>query len=156
MEEPLEQELKSISAGMRQDAGRRLLRFFLAAVTAFLVALLTILFMRYLIVGYDRSASAALTRYISVPSLMISRNKGSGIARIERPGELPETPLLEDDDVQQASSAYLDENTLGMPDMTRPLGTIDQDIALPSLDEEPSSDREKMSDLKQAILNAED
>ena len=155
MEEPLEQDLKSISADMRQNAGRRLLRFFLAGLSALLIALLTILFMRYLIVGYDRSASAALTRYISVPSLIISRNRDSGIARIARPAETPETPLLEDDDVKQESSAYLEENTLEMPSMTRPDQSISQELALPSLDGPPASDREKMSEIKQAILEGD-
>ncbi len=139
---------------MQENTGRRLLRFGVAGFTAILMVLVTLLFMRYLITGYDRSASAALTRYISVPSLTITRSKAPDIERITRPAALPDTPVIDEEDVQTESSEFIEESTLAFPEMTAPENNMNEAIRIPELQSAPSGERNKMNELKEAILNA--
>ena len=154
MDDRNSEELKNISARLQDRPGRRLLRFTVAGVTAIFMVLLTILFMRYLITGYDRSASAALTRYISLPSFTISRKKTADIERITRPAILPETPVMDDEDLMAESSELAGENVLALPEMSLPGNNIDDTVSMPDLQSIPADEKSRMNELKEAILNA--
>ncbi len=146
-------ELENIRTHMQVHTGRRLLRFIAAGFVAILMVLLTILFMRFLITGYDRSASAALTRYISLPSLTITRKKTSDNERILRPAAMTEAPVMSEDNLQIESSGFIEDDALTMPALMLPDNDMNQSITLPELQSAPSSEKSKMDELKQAILN---
>ncbi len=131
--------------------GRRLLRFLVAGLIAMMVTFMIILFMRFLIKGYDESTSALITRYISLPRVIISRGKSEETVRPAKPGDRPYIPGLDDPDTKQEPAATLDEQPYEFPLMSIP----EQNIDLPQLESAPPGKLEKLQQIKQAIL-AED
>lgn len=134
---------------------RPLFRFLVAGLIATVVTIIILLFMRFLVVGYDKSATDAITRYFTLRTVVLSEGEEEGRARVERPTERPDVPAIDDNDSQQKSAAVLDETSFDIPAMPTPERHIEREILMPELESAALSTREKLQQIKQRIL-AED
>lgn len=130
---------------------RKLLRFLIAGVSALLVAFATLLFMQFLVDGFDDSASNTLTRYISLPSLTIQR-RDEGVAKPIKPLLRPEIDVTGQTglDKEQPSADGSAMEIGGMPGLE---GNIETEISLPGLDDPTKQEREKMRKTKKALTS---
>ena len=134
------------------SAGRKLLRFLLAGMTALLIVFITLLFMRFLVSGYDDRASNTLTRYISLPSFTIHRR----VVEEEKPIKPMLEPELEIEEENNLAGAPTEsELELSIDSPVAVPGMIEADIQLPGLGENESSEREKLRQIKEALTSGE-
>ena len=134
------------------SAGRKILRFVLAGITALLIVFITLLFMRFLVKGYDDKASSTLTRYISLPSLTIHRRSYEE----EKPIKPLLQPELELDEISDlAEKPDETETELAIESPASVPGLIETEIILPGLEDNGESDRKKLQQIKEALTNSE-
>lgn len=146
-------EQKEFYPKLSVSIGRKLLRFFIAGFSALLVAFATLLFMQFLVDGFDDSASNTLTRYISLPSLTIQRSEEE-ISRPIKPLTRPEIDVAEQSEAdEEAPSA--DGSAMKIGGMPGLEGKIETEINLPGLGDPTNQDREKMQQIKEALTSDE-
>lgn len=143
------------AAKINELLSRPLFRFLVAGLIATVVTIIILLFMRFLMMGYDKSATDAITRYFTLRTVVLSEGEGEGRARVERPTDRPDVPAIDDNDSQQESAASLDETSFDIPAMPTPERNIEREILMPELEPAPLSTQEKLRQIKQGIL-AED
>jgi hypothetical protein len=132
--------------------GNPFLRFFVAGLVAIVVTTCLLLLMRFLIMGYDKSATEAMTQYFTLKTIVLTDGEEDKRLRVERPGERPELPGLDEFDFVQSSSILEDESSVDAPAISSPQQDIEKDFQLPQLETEVMSVQEKLQQIKQEIL----
>ena len=125
-----------------------LVRFFIAGLLALFITFVLILGMRFLIKGYDDTATGTLMRHFTLSKLPhTTRNEGD-IFDIKKPVDLPLIPDLEDSEIYSESNIFLEENVMDIKPQTAPVQIIQTDI--PSLKLSPAniSTQDKLSEDK--------
>jgi len=138
----------------RQALAHPLFRLLAAGLLASVITFALLLFMRFLIVGYDRSTSDAITRYLSLQTVISHRAVDDRLKRIERPAERPEFTGMDESDFNQDAEAFVPEQATDAPVILSP-PVINTDIQLPTLEAAALSDQEKLQLIKQEILSGE-
>ena len=148
--EDLTEENREAYPTLVVSAGRKLLRFVLAGVTALLIVFITLLFMRFLVKGYDDKATTKLSRYISLPSITIHRRSTEEFKPI-KPLLEPDFELDEDNDFTEQPMDEEMELKIEAPDSVP--GRIEAEIVLPGLANTEVDDRDKMRQIKEALTS---
>jgi hypothetical protein len=151
----LETDVDSSSV-LSQKPGGTLVRFIIAACVASVITFTLLFFMKYLIMGYDKSATNAISQYFTLRTIDISDGKEEKIKRIERPGDRPDVPELEESEFKEESKLFLEQNALDMPSTSVPEKIADADIALPQLAPPALTTQEKLIQIKEGILSEKD
>ncbi len=151
--QPPQTEPKATANPIRRLAPT-LLRFILAGIIASVITFFLLFVMRYLIVGYDNSATGAITRYFTLKTIKLP-DKEERRLRVERPSEEPEFSGMAEPDFNQESAAFPDEQNLDVPEPLSSAAEIEKDIQLPQLEVAPLSTQEKLRQIKQHILSEE-
>lgn len=136
------------------SAGRKLLRFALAGIAALVIAFATLLFMTFLVNGLDDTASNTLTRYISLPSMTIHRRAEEEFRPI-KPQLQPEIEVADESDIG-AEALLAEDAVLSLGETGKLQGKIETDISLPGLAEVPLQERDKMRQIKEALISEEE
>jgi hypothetical protein len=144
------------SSHLTQILGHRLFRFIIAGLVALVVTFALLFFMRYLILGYDKSATETITRYFSLQTVGFSDRKKLQLAPIEHPGERPGISIPEELEIQQEAEDFEEETTIDSALLLSPEQDIEKDIQLPELETTADSTQEKLRLIKQQILAEED
>ena len=133
-----------------------LMRFFVAGMTALLITFILILGMRFLIKGYDDTATGTLMRHFTLSKLPYTNSSEDDAFDIERPGDQPLIPGLEDSGLDSETNIVLEENVIDFKPQTSEIQQIQTDI--PSLQLNPSdiSTQDKLKELKKEILSEEE
>lgn len=139
---------------LRQGLAHPLLRLLVAGLVASVITFALLLFMRFLIVGYDRTTSDAITRYLSLQTVISHRAVDDRLKRIERPAERPEFTGMDESDFKQDAETFMPEQAEDAQVILSPQ-VIETDIQLPTLESVPLSDQEKLLLIKQEILSGE-
>ncbi len=133
-----------------------LFRFIIAGLLASVVTFVLLFLMRYLIMGYDRSATEAITRYFTLRTVVLSDEEIERTVRVERPGERPELPDLNSPEFEQESEMLPEQQVFDTPPLPSPQQHIEREIQLAPLEALPLSTRQKLQKIKQEILSGED
>ena len=130
-----------------------LVRFFIAGLLALLITFVLILGMRFLIKGYDDTATGTLMRHFTLSKLPHTTRNEEDVFDIERPGDQPLIPAMEDSEIDSESNIFLEENVMDIKPQTAPVQIIQTDI--PSLKLNPAniSTQDKLKELKQEIFS---
>lgn len=139
---------------LRQGLGHPLFRLFAAGLLASVITFALLLFMRFLIVGYDKSTSDTITRYLSLQTVISHRAADDRLKRIERPAERPQFTGMDESDFNQDAEVFMLEQAADAPVILSPQ-VIETDIQLPTLETAQLSDQEKLQLIKQEILSGE-
>jgi len=150
----LETDIDSNSV-LSQKPGGTLVRFFIAACVASVITFTLLFFMRFLIMGYDESATNAISQYFTLRTIDISDGKEEKRKRIERPSDRPDVPALEESDFKEESESFLEQSTLDIPSTDVPGKIADTNIALPQLIAPALTTQEKLMQIKEGILSEE-
>ncbi len=131
------------------------MRFVVAGLIASVVTFLLLFLMRYLIMGYENSATDSITRYFTLETINLSENEEKRTVRVERPSDRPELTEFDEPDFKQESRAFLDKQSADIPISQLPQQLIEKDLELPQLQAAPLSTKEKLQQIKQGILAEE-
>lgn len=139
------------NAGQASWLRSRPLRFVLALFFGFIMTLITILFMRYLIMGYDKTAGDAMTRYLGFrTSFSFSQSDDSIKKPGERPGIQPEVFYeIEEENISEKDVLLLQPTAQDGISFQEELKTSPE---LPRLATEEISMQEQMKQIKETIL----
>lgn len=105
--------------------------------------------------GYDESATNAISQYFTLRTIDISDGKEEKRKRIERPSDRPDVPALEESDFKEESESFLEQSTLDIPSTDVPGKIADTNIALPQLIAPALTTQEKLMQIKEGILSEE-
>lgn len=143
-------------SNFRRALAHPLIRLLAAGLVASMITFTLLLFMRFLVAGFDKSTSAAITRYFSLQTVISHRAADDSIKRIERPGQRPEFSGIDKADFEQDAEAFMLEQAEDAPPVISPTNQgIESDVKLPQLEAPQLSDQEKLQRIKQEILAGE-
>jgi hypothetical protein len=130
-----------------------LMRFSVAGLAALIITLILILGMRFLIQGYDDTATGTLMRHFTLSKLPHTTNNDEDVFNIERPRDQPLIPDLEDAEIGSESSTFIDESVIDIKPQTAPVQEIQANIPAFELNPANLSSQDKLKELKQEILS---
>jgi len=134
----------------------RLIRFMVSGLLALVISLSLILFMRYLVLGYDDSSTGTIMRYFTLNKLPLTAIIEEDEFSIERPGDRPELPGIDDSDEFNEPDVFLETESIDISSMSSPVQEIERDIMSPQLQDESMSAQEKFQLIKQEILSEDE
>ena len=134
----------------------RLIRFMVSGLLALVISLSLILFMRYLVLGYDDSSTGTIMRYFTLNKLPLTAIIEEDEFSIERPGDRPELPGIDDSDEFNEPDVFLETESIDISSMSSPVQGIERDIMSPQLQDESMSAQEKLRLIKQEILSEDE
>jgi hypothetical protein len=149
---PLDEESRSL---LSRSLGHRISRFVIATLAAFVMTFVLLFFMRYLIVGYDKTASDAITRYFTLKTIITS-NPSKSEVRIERPAKLLERPDFNAPDFSEDTDSQSSFETTAITVPVESEKLLEENLVLPELEIDSAGSKEKLRKIKEAILSQDD
>jgi hypothetical protein len=95
-------------------------------------------------------------RYFTLNKLPLTAIIEEDEFSIERPGDRPELPGIDDSDEFNEPDVFLETESIDISSMSSPVQEIERDIMSPQLQDESMSAQEKFQLIKQEILSEDE